>query len=693
MKTDQGGIPSRYACFQPAAGAHSRRDFVRLVGLGSLGLLTGRRLLAETLASSAEALRAPYYGALAELPVGAVQPRGWIQKWLERQAEGLTGHPENMAYPFDTCMYAGKIPPPAVKHGDIWWPYEQSGYFVDGATRLSRLTGDATTGGIRKANLGYVLGHSGPDHLGESTWGWPNTVIGRALMAEHSATGDPRVVQALSDAVTGPGAKPGRGSFLFEEALYLYGLTGEVRMMDFAQKAYDRCFLSDPRSFSHVDKIRGDKPLREHGVTAAEQLKLLPLMYSYSGDPRSLELANLAYRKVEQDSLMPDGGMVSSEALGTTAFNSLHESCDLTDWSWSVGYLLMAGGEGHWADLIERTTFNALPGAVTKDFKQVQYFSAANQMLASNTASPRIAPTRMSYRAAHDTECCAGNINRAMPNYVIRMWMRTKEGLAATLYGPSELTTKVKGTAVSITQETDYPFRDSITFRIRTAQPVAFRLALRIPEWCTAASVSVNGKDASVPCPAGNFATLQREHRDGDVILLRLPMGVKCDEWLGGRAVSVTRGPLVYALPISEKRVESETDPEPIQKILKGNNIQGFPAVEFFPIGEWRYGLDAGQKAALGQFKVVESAMPENPFLADTTPVRIETSLRELPQWESAWTPVMDPPPADLKQAPKNPSALPGEAELQAAGSARTVTLVPYGATYLRLTTIPVIPA
>ena len=31
-------------------------------------------------------LKVQYFGAFSELPVGAVQPRGWIQKWLERQA-------------------------------------------------------------------------------------------------------------------------------------------------------------------------------------------------------------------------------------------------------------------------------------------------------------------------------------------------------------------------------------------------------------------------------------------------------------------------------------------------------------------------------------------------------------------------------------------------------------------------------
>jgi len=34
--------------------------------------------------------RVKYFGHFSELSVGAIQPRGWIQKWLERQALGLT---------------------------------------------------------------------------------------------------------------------------------------------------------------------------------------------------------------------------------------------------------------------------------------------------------------------------------------------------------------------------------------------------------------------------------------------------------------------------------------------------------------------------------------------------------------------------------------------------------------------------
>ena len=632
-----------------------------------------------------------YHGRYAELPVGSVTPLGWIKSWLQRQADGLTGHPENMAYPYDTCMFAGKIPPPPVAHGQNWWGYEQSGYFVDGAVRLSHLIDRPNAKIIPAANIKYIVENSGGGKLGESIWGWPNTVVGRALMAEYSATGDARVAQKLNDCLLGTRGFGGRDGLLAEEALYLYGLSGNPRLLEIAKQSYDRYFLSDPGSFSLADKIRGANPLREHGVTAAEQLKLLPLMFCYTGDKVALELANLAYRKVEADSLMPDGGIVSSESLGRTAFNSLHETCDITDWSWSFGYMLMASGEGHWADRIEQMIFNALPGAVTKDFKQLQYFSSANQILASDTACPRIAMTRMSYRAAHETECCAGNVNRAMPNYVTRMWMRMDGGLAATLFGPSKVSVDIGGHPVTITEETDYPFRETISFKIKIAKPATFAFGLRIPEWCDAAGVKINGKSSGIYSKAGTFAMLKREFHDGDKIELQLPMSVQLKEWFAGGAVSVERGPLVYSLKIDEKRVESQHEPDAIRRILKGNNVQDFPAIEFFPASEWRYGMDAAPKSASDKFKVIESPMTENQFVADSVPIRIAVPLRVLPQWEAAWQPVLEPPPTDLKQSPKNPATLPDEAGLQPSGGNKTMTLLPYGSTHLRLTTLPVI--
>jgi hypothetical protein len=678
----------------------TRRNFLVGSTTAGAGLLAGHRSLAQLISAvvgeggefaAPGEFKVKYFGRFSELPVGAVKARGWIAGWLERQLEGLTGHPENLGYPYDTCMVGGKIPPPAVMHGHDWWPYEQSSYFFDGSVRLGLLVDDAAAKKIPDGLMAYVLAHSGSQKIGESGWCWPNVVAGRALMAEYAATGNAAAAEVLKTYLLGTNIDGGREGLLAEEALYLYGLTGDERMRAIAERSYDRYFFSDAKSFSQEAKIRGSAPLIEHGVTAAEQLKLLPMLYSYTGNTQAMELARLAYAKVAADSLMADGGVVSSEYLGTAAFDSLHETCDITDWSWSFGYMLMASGEVRWGDTIERATFNALPGAVTKDFKQLQYFSSANQVLASSTASAHDAVTRMSYRAAHETECCTGNVNRAMPNYVTRMWMRSENGLAAVMYGPSEVQTRIGGQKVRITEQTDYPFRDTVTFRVRLARPQTFSLQMRIPEWCDGATIHINGKASGTQAEAGSFAAVRREFRDGDAVTLRLPMKVAMEPWFTGSAAVLRRGPLVYSLKIAERRVESMNEPEAIRRVLRENNVEGFPAVEFYPESEWRYGMDAALAGTPEKIQVHESPVLANPFLAETVPLRLTVPLRELPGWAAEWTPVVDPPPDDLKLAAKNPAKLPSEAEMASPGAVEEMTLLPYGATHLRLTTLPVI--
>jgi hypothetical protein len=353
----------------------------------------------------------------------------------------------------------------------------------------------------------------------------------------------------------------------------------------------------------------------------------------------------------------------------------------------------MATGEGQWADLVERATFNALPGAVTKDFKQLQYFSAVNQVLISttNNYTPHCA-TRMAYRAAHDTECCSGNINRAMPNYVIRMWMRSPDGgLAAVHYGPSEVTTTVRGQSVTVTEETDYPFGERVRFRVKTAKPVTFELQCRIPQWCSNATIRVNGKPLRAPPKAGTMAGIQRKFRDGDVVTLQLPMPVSIENWFSNQAVCVTRGPLVYSLKIAERRVEHTSDPDHIRPLLRGHDIQDFPAVEFYPTSDWRYGFGASLKTQLPRIKVVESAMTDNPFLGDQTPVHLEVPLYHLPGWFPGWTPEIRTETDGTTKMPGEPSALPRANQRTVEEKPVTMMMVPYGATHLRLTTLPVV--
>ncbi len=673
----------------PAASSLDRRSVLRLLGLFSLAPWLPRTAVAD------DAPAPQYYGVFQELPVGAVRPRGWLKSWLLGQCDGLSGHPESMAFPYDTCQLAGVIGPPPVKHGEIWWPYEQNGYFFDAASRLSLLVENDRVRQLHRASLDYILANSTARGYGASVWGWPNAVIGRGLLATISdapgAAESQALVRIMERYLTTNARTHDRDGVNAEEALWLYARSGDPRLLAYARSVYQES--TSDASWCSPANVHADQPFHQHGVTAAETLKLLALDYLYTGDTESLRLAQAAYGKAIAEAMMPDGGMVSSESIGPSVFGSLHETCDLTDWSWSMGYCLMADGDARWADRIERVLFNALPGAVTKDFKQAQYFSGANQVLCTSLSSRgRFACTRMSYRAAHDTPCCVGNVSRAMPNYVARQWMKTPQGaLAAVLYGPSELNTQVGGQPVTILQQTDYPFRETVHFTVRTAHPIQLALQLRIPGWCSGARIEVNGKPYAADTPAGSFAALTRTFRNGDTVLLTLPMQVRMEPWYDACAMAVTRGPLLYSVDIAEKRVELTHDTPAVEKVLYGLYISNIPAVEFYPRSEWRYGIDVSLAERLREIKVVESHMGDNPFLTGHAPVHLELPLRRLPAWQADW--IAEPPTlpnGDLVTV-KTPGDMPTADEMRNPDPAATRRMVPSGSTQLRLTTLPVV--
>ena len=71
-----------------------------------------------TLATSAQTTK------LTDLPAGQIQPAGWVKEFLSRQESGLTGHPEESGFPFNTGMWTEELDyrDRQFKGGSGWWP-------------------------------------------------------------------------------------------------------------------------------------------------------------------------------------------------------------------------------------------------------------------------------------------------------------------------------------------------------------------------------------------------------------------------------------------------------------------------------------------------------------------------------------------------------------------------------------------
>lgn len=73
---------------------------------------------------------------LNSISISNMRGKGWLKEYLDRQNQGITGHIEKCGEPFDTpkCLWETKDEPYE------WFPYEQQGYWVDGALSASYLT-------------------------------------------------------------------------------------------------------------------------------------------------------------------------------------------------------------------------------------------------------------------------------------------------------------------------------------------------------------------------------------------------------------------------------------------------------------------------------------------------------------------------------------------------------------------------
>ena len=331
----------------------------------SLFLACGREGGKAPLAGAPDIRVAPY-AAFAEGLIGDITPEGWVREILQRQKDGLTGHPEAMSYPFDSCCWAGNLEMSKNPHywGSDWWRFEQSAYYVDGFTRLGYILDDPELMAKGKANVEYVLDHPLPPMPGrpEGRLGregvsmeWPFAVFFRAMKTYYEATADPRVPPALEKSFltfTPEELSRGRNNINVEGILWTYAITGNPALLELAEAVWALM----PRN---MEQYLSDQPMSGHGVTLCETMKLPMLLYAFTGKEIYKEAALKADRKMEDLNMLIDGIVSSSEGLAGVDALASHETCVISDYTWAMGYYLMVTGDASFADRLERAIYNA----------------------------------------------------------------------------------------------------------------------------------------------------------------------------------------------------------------------------------------------------------------------------------------------------------------------------------------------
>lgn len=601
-----------------------------------------------------------------EVSLRDVEPQGWLLERLQLQRDGLTGHPEALSYPYNTCLWNGEIPRMGT-HGQDWWRYEQTAYYTDGLLRLGYLLSDGELIGKGEAGIAYTLAHPWENgRLGSAVISntWPFAVFFRAVKARYDASPDPAILEALRRHYASIPMKQlvrKRDIISIEGMLWTAARTGDQSLVARADSAFRyRKELLEGVDIRRDDRVtpeflQGPEPYNMHGVTMSEMLKLPILLYEATGDAWYKDLAVRSLDRLYAENGLPDGLFTSAEWLQGRDIRHSHETCNAIDMSWTLGYFLEILKEPRYADMLEKIVFNAGAGSVTRDFKALQYYSSVNQFLATGTSNhnkDNYCSTWMAYRPTHQTECCAGNIHRLYPNYAARMWLRGDAEAVAALYGPSRFRFS---DALTFEEDTSYPYGETVTIIAKGCGKAT--LSLRIPAWCSGASLTLNGKDAGIAPEGGKFVSLERKWKDGDRLVLTLPMET-CRKTAFGGGVWFERGPLVYSYSIPAKWTRDTTRYSNMNGKYPADD-EAFPCWDIRPSGAWNYAVGAGCTATFEDGKLI-------------LPVRRVA-------WDYDRGPNGELLTPDL---PQNPVPL---------GPEECISLIPYGQTTLRLTVFPVL--
>ena len=373
----------------------------------------------------------------------------------------------------------------------------------------------------------------------------------------------------------------------------------------------------------------------------------------------------------------PGGGFAGDENYrpGFTDPRQGFETCGIVEFMASHELLTRITGDPVWADRCEELAFNSLPAALDP--------SRARASTTSPAPTASTCPTRrktqdqfdnpfamQAYMAGVDQyRCCPHNYGMGWPYFTEELWLATTDdGLCAAMYAASKVTAKVAdGTVVTITETTDYPFADTVTLTLTTPRSLAFPLYLRIPGWCSAPVLTVNGQVVAAPAgPA--FTTVNRTWNNGDTVVLKLPQQTTVRTWSANHnSVGVNHGPLAYSLQIGENHVRT-------------GGSDTFPQTEVHATTPWNYGLALNPANPAGSltFTAAGGALPANPFTATTSPVKITAPAQRITGWQADGERVVTP----LAASPA-----------RVTGTDQNVTLIPMGAARLRITSFPTVSA
>ncbi|MCG5217925.1 beta-L-arabinofuranosidase domain-containing protein [Streptosporangium soli] len=409
-------------------------------------------------------------------------------------------------------------------------------------------------------------------HLFQAAVAACRTTGGERLLGVARRLADHLCAEFLADAGPGLDGHPEVETALVE----LFRATGEERYLTLAARMVERRGHGLVGRHKHGARHRLDHlPVREAPAVTGHVVRALYLeagavdLAAETGDTALLEASAARWEDMAATRTSLTGGLGSrhvGEVFGERyelppdlSYNETCASAASIQWSWR---LLLATGEGRYADLVERTLYNAFAAARSVDGRT---YYKGNPLQRRPDHAEAVGDPRCRDEWFWSA-CCPPSVTRlvaSLPHYA-----STTAGDTVFLhqYAPMELSCAHAGGTVGLRIDTDYPWDGVVTVTVDRTPPGEWALGLRVPPWSTRTWLTEPGgaRREVVPDAQGRVL-VRRSWRAGEQVVLELDMTPRLtvphpriDAVRGSAAVE--RGPLVYCFEQADQPAGTEVD-------------------------------------------------------------------------------------------------------------------------------------
>jgi len=359
----------------------------------------------------------------------------------------------------------------------------------------------------------------------------------------------------------------------------LYRVTGDERYIQLAKHLLDiRANVIDHEySQAHLP-VTQQKEADGHAVRANYMYSAMADVAALTGDSAYLEAIGKIWENVAEKKLSITGGVGASphgEAYGKNYELPNHpynETCAaIANVYWNHRMFLLHG-DSKYMDVLERSLYNgvisglSLQGTLFFYPNTLQHDGETPFNQGENGRSPWF-----------NCSCCPSNLSRFVPSVAGYAYATMGENIYVNLYMNSEVTFQTRGSQLTLSQQSNYPWDGKVRLEILNSKPAHANICIRIPGWAQNMpvpsdlfsftdtqeqdfSLKVNGNQIQTT-PVNGYVSLQGRWKEGDVIELNLPMEAriivandKVDQKAGLAAVQF--GPVVYCAEEVDNQVD-----------------------------------------------------------------------------------------------------------------------------------------